>query len=235
MATPSGDPVVSAKDFGRGRVVLVATTASREWGYLSQTPLLLAMVQRICLEAGDRQAADRTFPAGALVEIRPEADLPEGTPINVTGPRGQVHALPLERDAAGPVVRFTETSRPGLYEWQADLAAAEVPAAGLGAERIGGSFAVNIDGAETDLAEADRAAVARAVEPAPVFIADSLDAAHQAAADAAAGDNLWDRVIAIVILLLIVEAVVANRLRRGSEPIPAHLNPRLADADRQAA
>lgn len=124
---------------------------------------------------------------------------------------------------AGPAATFAKTHKPGVYEWQL---------AGSGptseAEGTRGSFVTNPDGVETDLAGIDPAALAARLTPAEVFIGKSLQAVHAAAADAAAGDDLWDRFLVVAIVLLVVEALVANRFRRGAQPIPRHLNPRTA-------
>jgi len=86
----------------------------------------------------------------------------------------------------------------------------------------------NPDGAESDLSAVDAEALAAAVRPAQLLHGSTVEEVHAAAAEVSAERHLWDRLVAVVILLLVVEAVVANRFRRGAEPVPRHLNPRLA-------
>ena len=224
LAAPSGDPIVSAKDFGAGRVVLVATTAGGEWHNLPKSigaNIFLPMIERICLEAGAKRGGDRTFPAGKAVTIRPAAKTTGGASINLTDPDGNIHPLPLSPAPGGAIVRVTDTRRPGLYRWELAGAGAEV-------EGAWGSFATNMDGAESDLADVSAADIAAAMDPVELYVGGSLAEARAAAADAAAGDNWWDRLLVVVILLLVIEAAVANRLRRTAA-VPAHLNPRLAE------
>jgi len=222
LSTPeAGHPIASSRRFGAGRVVLFATTASVEWNNLATTALMLPMVTRMALEAGEGLGGEHTHPAGTAVAIRPTAALPEKAAVNVKTPDGDVEVLPLKPGPDGPAAVFTRTARPGIYEWQV---------AGLGPEVPGGAgaFAVNIDGSESDLAAVPASRVAAAVRPADLYHGRTLAEVHEAAAEAAGGDPLWDRFLAVVILLLVVEAVVANRFRRGTEPVPAHVSDRLA-------
>lgn len=223
LSTPSGDALLAAKDYHAGRVVLCATTASPEWNDLATDALLLSMTARICLVAGDKLGRDHTYAEGAVVSIRPRAAVPANAAINVSGPDGTVAILPLTPGDAGPAATFAKTHKPGVYEWQLAGSGATSEAEGTK-----GSFVINPDGVETDLAGIDPAALAARLKPAEVFIGKSLQAVHVAAAEAAAGDDLWDRFLVVAIVLLVVEALVANRFRRGAQPIPRHLNPRTA-------
>ena len=220
LSAPGGDPIVCAKDFGAGRVVLVTTTASCEWNNLSATALLLPMLNRICLDAGARRGADCTYPTGRDVTIRPAGAATAGAAVNVTPPEGPEEVLPLTAGQAGPEATFAGAARPGLYHWA-------VAGAGPEAAGLRGAFAVNADGAECDLSQTHPLAIERALAPAEVYVRPSLREVNAAAAEAAGGSNFWAHVLAVVILLLVIEAVVANRFRRGETPVPAHLNPRL--------
>ena len=213
LAAPTGEPIVSAKAFGEGRVILFATTASPEWNNLATTPLFLPLLARICLEAGDRLGREHTYPEGAAVTIRPGMRLPARAAVNVTTPDGKVDPLPLLNDQGGPSAMFTRTAQSGIYQWS-------VAGADRAEEGSRGSFAVNGDGAECDLSSVSVAAVQADISPAQLFSGGTLEEVNAAAAQAAAGENLWAPFVALVILLLVVEAVVANRHR----PDPALAN-----------
>ncbi len=223
LSSPAGDPIISTRDFGAGRVVLATTTASREWNNLATTTLFLPIVTRICLASGERLGADNTFSAGSAVTIKPGVEILGKSVLNVTMPDGAIEVLPL---IAGSAAVFTKTDRPGIYRW--DVVAGK----SAGPDRPAGAFAVNPDGIESDLSGIAPETLAKTIksqnEGVGVYFGGTLEQVHAAAADAAAGDNLWDRLLAVVILLLIIEAVVANRFRRGDKPTPAHLNPALA-------
>jgi hypothetical protein len=154
--------------------------------------------------------------------------LPGRSAVNVTLPDGAIEVLPLinpapgsmPAGAGGPSVVFDKTQQSGLYHWQ-------VANADPAAEGARGAFAVNPDGTEFDLARVEPEALARIVDPdaaargqksANLYFGATLEEVHHAAETAAAGDNLWDRCLFVVILLLVLEAVVANRFRPGAEP-----------------
>jgi hypothetical protein len=216
LSSPAGDPILSTRDFGSGRVILATTTAGREWNNLATTNLFLPMVTRICFEAGEHLGADNTFSAGSAVTIRVEGVVGKSA-VNITMPDGAVEVLTI---SDGSEAVFTKTNQPGIYRW---LVAADGPA---------GAFAVNPAGVESDLSAIAPEALAETIKSqnaeAGVYFGGTLDDVHKSAAEAAAGDNLWDRLLAVVILLLVIEAIVANRFRRGDKPTPAHLNPSLA-------
>lgn len=227
LSGPAGEPIAAARPAGQGRSIVFATTAGAEWNNLPGTTLLLPMLARICLEAGSRRGGDQSVSAGTPASIAPAMALPPKAAVNVKTPDGTVDLLPLpDGPASGPAaarartVSYPKTHTPGLYEWQ-------VAGAGPEVEGARGAFASNIDGAEADLAGATPGAFAAAVAPAPVFAGKTLAEVHQAAADAGTGDNFWDRLAAIAIVLLVVEAVAANPFRKSADMVPAHLNPRL--------
>ena len=224
LSSPAGDPIILARDFGAGRVVLANTTASVEWNNLATTSLFLPIVTRICLSAGERLGADETFSAGSAVTISPDVKITPGAPgvLNVTMPDGAIEPLPF---GTGGKIVFTKTDQPGIYRWK------------VAADGTEGAFAVNPDGVESNLLSVTPTALVEHIrsaadkagdEPPDIYFGGTLEGVHAAAAAAAAGDNLWDRMLVIVIVLLVVEAIVANRFRRGAAPTPAHLNPALA-------
>lgn len=219
FSLPGGLPLAVAKQFGQGRVVLFGTTAGMEWNNLARTPLLLSICGRICLEAGQGLGADQSYGIAQPVLIRP-ANAAGARALSVSLPDGTVADLPVSTDSAGPFASFNQTAQSGLYRWN-------VAGSMLSGQPVTGCFAVNPDGAESDLSPADPAALAEALKPAQLFVGKTLDEVQQAAAGAAAGTNYWDVLLAGVILLLVTESVLANRFRRSIDMVPSHLNPRL--------
>lgn len=224
----NGDPLLMTKMFGKGRVVLCATTASPRWSNLPITGLFLPLVVRITLLAPPTMGRSETYLAGSPVMIRPApapgTKLPPGSVVKVTLPLDQADTvpqtvpIPVEETAEGYLAKFSDTNRLGVYRWQ-------VAAPGIG-EPPQGAFVVNPSGTESNLApmseEQFKGAMAkRGLKR--VYVAGSLDEVNTAAAADTKGRNWWDLILAFVIFVLVVEAVVANR--RREQQLPAALAP----------
>lgn len=233
MRLAGGEPLMVAKPYGAGRVVLCATTASPRWSNLPATGLFLPMVARMSLLSRQDFSRQETCLAGREVRLTPTiprqaAEHLDGASIVVTLPAAgtlpTTVSLELKDSDQGPWASFSQTQQPGHYAWR--VVQAE------GGELAGGAFAVNADGEESKLASitpADlRQRLAQAGVP-RVYIADDLAGVTAAAADDAQGRNWWDLLLAAVILMLVCEALVANR-RKSAEPglLPAHLTPKAS-------
>jgi len=235
MRLAGGDPLLVTKGFGRGRVVLWATTASPRWSNLPATGLFLPMVVRASLLARQELSGDPIHQAGSKVTIRPVAasgrsgadpGLSEGASVVVTQPgrsgdqpRGV--SVPLHKGSEGYVAQFAATDVPGQYPWRV------VTADGRDVE-LAGMFAVNPNGDESKLesvAPETFLEMMAGLGAKRVYVSGSLSGVHAAAAADAKGRNWWDILLVGVILLLVVEALVANRRRSPEEAVPAHLNP----------
>ena len=225
-----GHPLLVLKPFGGGRVVLCTTSSGPVWSNLPVTGLFLPMVARMSLLARQKLSYEGTHLAGAQVTIRP--DLSQFKPpepeeklfLNVTPPleSGTVKTLPplpLKPTPEGYLATFRDTAEPGLYRWKVTRAG--------GGEAPDGSFAVNPFGTESKLETMpartfQRALKAQGLER--VYVAGSLSAVHASAAAESEGRNWWDLLLAVVIMVLVFEAIVANR-RSREEVVPAHLQP----------
>ena len=242
MRLDNGDPLLQVKRFGAGRVVLCATTASPRWSNLPVTGLFLPMAARMSLLAPENLGSNDTYLAGAQVTIRPgrgrgaaggAQTLPKGAAIQVTAPghdaegKVRVKSLPVRKTREGNLAVFTDTSVPGVYRWKLLL-----PGVGPDDKLPAGAFAVNPPGVESRLEAYSPEQFKDSLQKLGcrrVYVAGTVEQVNRAAADDARGRNWWDLMLAAAILLLVVEAVVANRFRKQEEPaILAHLNPRVA-------
>jgi len=61
-----------------------------------------------------------------------------------------------------------------------------------------------------------------------LYVGGSLTDVWKAAQEDAKKRSWLDYVLAIVVLLLVTEAIVANRRKLAEDAIPVHLNPRTA-------
>lgn len=137
LGLPSGDPLVVEGPAGRGRVVLVATSADPSWSGLPASPAFVPLVQEMLGDLLRRQASEQNVEVGRALEgTLPAAALDE--PFSIQPPQGPRQSVPLrlEGDRAGWT--FTDTALSGIYTTS------------QGAGRSG-AFAVNLDTVESDL------------------------------------------------------------------------------------
>ena len=248
MRLANGEPLLLAGRFGQGRCVLCTTTASPRWSNLatSEADLFLPIVERISLLSHREAGQNNAYLAGSQVQLRlggtqarpapadgrqQEAGDPRAAKGSVlvslpgSGPQEPPKSVSLTGSAAEPRATFGDTARLGKYRWRLQ---ADDPD-GLTAS---GQFVINPHGQESKLesldAEAFKAEMAqRGIQR--VYVGPTLSSANEAALADAEGRNWWDLLLAGAILLLVVEAIVANRSRTGREDaIPARLNPRIA-------
>ena len=229
----NGHPLLLTRSYGRGRCVLCTTSASPRWSNLPVTSLFLPLVARISLYARSAAGADHTHVAGSQVRIRPDPEDPASSgaaAVLVTPPARSVEdrtpmRVALKQTDDGPLAVFTAASRLGTYRWRLE---------GQPPEKHGpaGQFVVNPHGQESRLEPMEGTALVRMMAESripQVYVAPSLEAVHKAALADTQGRNWWDVLLAGVILLLVVEAVVANRHRpRSEDAFPALLNPKVS-------
>jgi len=142
--------------------------------------------------------------------------------INITKPDGTIIPLIVKPAAtnAPADTTFTQTDKPGIYRWQTTINKGNTPV------ELQGAFAINPEGDECDLthippsqlADAFRLAAQQSGKSAPaIYFGKSLDDVRSVAAAASAGVNIWDRFLAAVIVLLVLESLIANRFKN---PLP---------------
>jgi hypothetical protein len=229
MRLSDGGNLAITRRFGEGRVVLVTTTSSPEWTNFPASGTFLPMMARAALRSGKDADRSRTFTVGQPVTITPGSIERQG------GAPSPVVRVDLPGNGEGDrfvtlgltdgSVRFTQTDRPGTYTWV-------VEGAGPADAGMRGEFVVNAHGPEGNLAAANMDALRERLAErgiGQVYAGRSLAEVHAAAAADAQGTNWWDLGIMVVIFLLVVEAIIANRHRR-EETIPAGAKANVAGA-----
>ncbi|MBI5724741.1 MAG: BatA domain-containing protein [Planctomycetes bacterium] len=232
MRLANGDPLILAKDFGAGRVVLCATTANPAWSNMPTrgSGLFLPMIARACLQARGLAGADPIYDSGSRIVLRPRLSGDEDEeefksaqvslilPADETGSVKSVK-LPLQKTDEGYQAAVQDAGRPGIYQWS-------LISHGQADRQEGGIFAVNPVGAECRLEQMPHNTFLAAMKGkglAGVYLGSSLGEAYASAQEQAAGKNWWDLIVVAVIILLVLEAVVANRKKMIQEAMPAHL------------
>ena len=231
-------PLMLTDRCGAGRVVLCTTTASRQWSNLpvAQANIFLPMMARISLLARRGAGSNNTHDAGGQVVITPPArwgqdsGVSAGTRVDVLVPAGPdekptPHTVVLARGPDGLGAVFRDTERIGEYRWTIE---GQEPAASHT-----GRFVVNPHGPESHLARLPSEEFIAALGEQGndrVYVAPSIGAVTEAALADSERARWWDLLLVAAIVVLVIEALVANRQRRGDgdEASGTRLNPRMA-------
>ena len=224
----NGDPLVIETTYGRGRVLLFTTAAMGRWTNW------LTRAQGMALRQGMLASANRGSggQAGSLIERGENEAVVIDAAATHLSDRGPVGLAASQPAGLGPIrvqvrlpddavvelkspdgrspVRFTGTTQLGGYLWQAFGADSDHPIAQ-------GGFAVNVPEGEADLAAISPQRLAQLVPGRTVEVGESIDQLARQVAEHRRGSPLWPWMLAAVLVMLAIEARIANRNRPVSE------------------
>jgi hypothetical protein len=158
LATGNGDPLVVEEPIGRGRVVLVATSADPSWTAMPLWPSFVPLVQEIVAWCAGGQLQRQNLTVGEPLEAA--ISLSEGdAPLVIQSPDGRRHAVELRAAGEHSILKYADTAQSGIY-----VARFGPP---IDRSQI---FAVNVDTAESDLTPIDPDELRNEVWPGVPFV-----------------------------------------------------------------
>jgi hypothetical protein len=201
-----GDPLLTEKSFGDGRVLFVAVGATPEWSNLPLRNLFLPLMVRITHLASRGPREQENFVAGAVYEADLAPEVRSAATIEISGPLGPSGETASEqretRPAAGRnLFRFDKTWNLGYYAWRT-----------VGRDQASGLFATNPDGAESDLAEIADEKLRADFGARETHVAAAL-ADLVARFETGARRELWQYILMVCLLVAVCEPLVANWMR----------------------
>ncbi|MBN2217231.1 MAG: hypothetical protein JW719_07630, partial [Pirellulales bacterium] len=138
LATRSGDPLIVEQPVGRGRVVLVATSADTSWTSMPLWPSYVPVVQEILAWAvAGRIASHNTAVGQPLAGVLPPSAPADGATVLLPDGREQTLA---SSGRQGRTWRFDATEQSGIYTVRFGAA-----------DQHESRFAANLDTIESDL------------------------------------------------------------------------------------
>lgn len=214
MRADSGPPLLVEKEFGRGRVMLFASTCDRDWTNFPVRPAYLPWVYRLVAYLAQEPLTQQpTYSTGDAVPLAVSAQEGIGqllveTPGGSTEPAQRVQGQGFrvqhidERRAS---LVFANTAQAGVYR-----------VLEVGNESTDGRFAANLESFESDLTYLDESGLRElfADSPSITYIADPLQV-NEISRTSRRGVALWDVVLWIVLAVALVEPWLANRINLG--------------------
>ena len=196
----AGTPLLSEKAIGRGKVLLFATTADRDWTNLVVHPIGPILLHQAVTYL-TRQANERPFTVAEPVAL----PLPGRTArpsVIVRGPGGGESPIQVtERDGA-QAIELARPELPGFYEVDyGDRAAPLV-------------FAANVDPTESDVKCLTHEQFASALSGIQARVFGDEGNIAAAIRESRVGLELWRELLILGLLVLLVEAFLAHYFSR---------------------
>jgi hypothetical protein len=198
-----GEPLLAQRDVGRGKVLLLGTSAHVGWSNLPLRPIFLPLLVQLTYHlAGVEQARHMLLAGSPLLLPLEGAARPSG--VEILPPGGELIRRKTEDQQGQPLktFRYDDTHQIGIYELR-------LLAAG-GTRQIG--FAVNVDPDEADPAKIEPQELRERFAPTPLVFADNPDDLSGTFAWLREGTSLWEWFLTAVLLALVFEPLLANRL-----------------------
>ncbi|MFH1006277.1 MAG: BatA and WFA domain-containing protein [Candidatus Latescibacterota bacterium] len=187
---------------GRGKVMLLTTGATLEWGDFPRKGLFVPLVQRIARYLGTGQSGDR-YLVGDSVTRNPSGTGGHRTLI-AENPLGDRATLAPSQTPDGYAWRLDRVAVPGI--WRLYAGEAEVD-----------RFAVNVDPKESDLRTASKQALPNAFGGNPLRVIEASASLAATVQHARYGGELWRTCLYVTLALLLAEMLVARVGRKEGD------------------
>jgi Aerotolerance regulator N-terminal/von Willebrand factor type A domain len=208
-ALASGDPLIVASPFGRGRTIVVATDGSltsvdsatgEPWTIWPTWPSFLPIVRELLAYAASGNQAQLQQLVGDTLG----GTLPGSVAgLQMVRPDGRTDSIPLRSTPDGLHWSYAKTDTTGIYALRGATADEKQPVL---------QIAVNVDAAEGDLAKAHTDAL-----PAEVLVRDTWRQSDRAAAAGLSPRSAWNvPLLWAALVLLFLESLLAWQFGRGA-------------------
>jgi hypothetical protein len=188
-----GTPLLLEKTIGQGRVLLWTSSADQSWQTMVLSPVFPILVQQAATYL-EKSATAEPLVVGQSIDIQ----ISEGetaAAATLTYPDGTEETVAVPEDVRGGVLKLADAREAGFYTVT------------VGSESR--TLAVNADVEESDVQVVSADAVQSTAEDVRVLTPDRN--LGQAARQQRKGRELWPILIVLALVLLGVEAVVAQR------------------------
>jgi hypothetical protein len=224
-----GEPLLVQRHVEQGTVTMLGTSAHVGWTNLPVRPFFMPLLVRLTRELAGAEQARRQTLAGSPIVIPLEGEVgPLG--VEILPPSGATIRLKLEKQGDGsPTFRYADTHDVGIYTLR--LLDAVRPAQHV--------YSVNVDPDEADPNKIPREELERRFGRTPLVFAENPDDLSGTFAWLREGTSLWEWFLGAVLVGLVFETFISNRLSpKREEDEFQHLAPgmrRLARKARGAA
>ncbi|MDR0338483.1 MAG: BatA domain-containing protein [Planctomycetaceae bacterium] len=204
-----GTPLLVQRRVGNGSVTFFGTGVHVSWTNLPIRPIFVPLINQLIFQlAGIEQTRLQVIAGQPLTFTFKVDECPRS--VEIIPPSGEVLRRELKRTAdneINPVFVFEDTNQVGVYTLRPleTVRAVQIP------------FSVNIDGEELDsvgLTEADCKTFFAGTPYVFAHVGDEIDSTFERLKQ---GTSLWDIFLWAVLIILVCEAFISNRLSQRKE------------------
>lgn len=199
----SGDAILTQRNMEQGSVTLLGTSGHVGWTNLPLRPIFLPLLARMTFHlAGAEQARHAALAGSPLVIPFEDQIRPRG--VEIQPPSGATIRLKTD-DVQGdtePVFRYADTHEIGIYLLRLLETVRPMQTA----------WSVNVDPEESDFAKIDRTELQERLSGTTLVWAEDPEDLSSTFKWLREGKSLWGTFLWAVLLILVGEAFVANRL-----------------------
>jgi hypothetical protein len=198
-----GQPLLVERPIGSGATLMLGITTHVDWSNLPLRPLFMPLVARLTFFLSGADTAEPQLAAGAPIPI-PLTDVPQAT-IEIRRPNGEVVRRTDEQQAGQ--IRFADTHEPGIY--QVNVVEGQV--------QRRAAWAVNLDARELSALRMPREQLVQRFGDRTLVFCERPDQLVETMRRLREGRSLWELFLFGVLLALVVESYLANRLTSRDE------------------
>jgi hypothetical protein len=191
------------RDVEKGKVLMFGAAAHVAWSNFPLRPIFLPLMARLTFELAAVEQTMHNLIAGQPIVLHlPDRAQPVG--VEVVPPSGETLRLKTEsvEGQPGQTFRYGNTHEIGIYLLRLLDTVRSTPMA----------YSVNCDPDEADPAKISREELQGRLGPSPLVFAENPDDLSDTFALLREGKSLWTPLLAVVLIFLVFETFVSNRL-----------------------
>ena len=193
-------PLIAEKVIGRGKVLLFATTADRDWSNLMVHPIGPILIHQAVTYL-TRQAHERPFTVAEPV-VLPLPSRTTADSVLVRDPKGGESSLQITERDGTQAIELARPEEPGFYEIAIDNSLTPLV------------FAVNVDPTESDVTCLTGEELRLAFTGVEARLFDDAENIAAAVRESRVGRELWRELLILALLVLALEAFLAHWFSR---------------------
>ena len=199
----SGSPILLEHSLGRGHVFMFTTSAETSWNNMALTPVFPMLMQQIVTYLSGREFEQARVVGDSLSLSYVEQ--PDASDAVFDTPSGETITVPV-REHRNQFVAMLEKSREaGFYTARVSVQSPGIP------------IAVNVDPVESDVTSLSALQLNQNLEGFNIAVADSGEQLASVIESSRTGRSAWRHFLIAGLLLLLIESLFADRLRKKKE------------------